>query len=109
MDSGCVTLGFAYGHRDNIRGILVNAQGQRYVNEDLYQSNHGGVALQRQNGQVYLIVDNEIYGDQGTPKTGEQVGGIYTLAAVEETPEALEAELGMPPRSLSHTIEIYNE
>jgi succinate dehydrogenase/fumarate reductase flavoprotein subunit len=109
MDSGCVTLGFAYGHRDNIRGILVNAQGQRYVNEDLYQSNHGGVALQRQDGQIYLIVDNEIYGDQGTPRTGDQVGGIYTLAAVEETPEALEAALGMPPRSLSHTLAVYNE
>jgi succinate dehydrogenase/fumarate reductase flavoprotein subunit len=109
MDSGCVTLGFAYGHRDNLRGILVNAQGQRYVNEDLYQSNHGGVALQRQDGQIYLIVDDQIYQGQGAPKPGDHVGGVYTLAAVAETPEELEAELGMPPRSLSHTIAVYNE
>jgi succinate dehydrogenase/fumarate reductase flavoprotein subunit len=109
MEAGCVTLDFAYSNRDNLRGILVNSQGQRYVNEDLYQSTHGAIALLEQQGQVYLIVDHEIYTTPGS-KEGE---GLATwdveIAAVAETPEELEAELGMPPRSLSHTLEVYNE
>ena len=109
MDSGCLTLGFAYGHRDNIRGVMVNAQGQRYINEDVYQTVHGEVAYLRQNGEVYLIVDDKIFGNQVKPDPGDIVAGSFALAAVAETPEELEAELGMPPRSLSHTIATYNE
>lgn len=111
MEAGCVTLGFAYGHRDNLKGILVNAQGARYVNEDLYQSSHGGIALYEQQGQVYLIVDNEIYTPPGSgSKEGEDLATRdVEIAAVAETAEELEAELGMPPRSLSHTLAVYNE
>jgi len=108
MDAGCITLGFAYGHRDNIRGILVNAQGQRYVNEDVYQTNHGQIALMQQKGQVYLIVDDEIF-KPPQDQNGELVPQEFEIAAVAETPEALEAELGMPPRSLTHTLATYNE
>ena len=109
MDAGCVTLGFAYGHRDNLRGILVNAQGQRYINEDVYQTNHGHIALHEQKGQVYLIVDDSIYSPPGASDGEEIVSWDVEVAAVAETPEALEAELGMPPRSLSHTLSVYNE
>ena len=38
-----------------------NGQGQRYTNEDVYQSNHGEIALKRHDGEVYLIVDDSIY------------------------------------------------
>lgn len=109
MEAGCVTLGFAYGHRDNLRGILVNAQGQRYINEDIYQSNHGGIALLEQKGQVYLIVDNEIYSPPASKEGEDLVTWDVEIAAVAETPEELETELGMPPRSLSHTLAVYNE
>jgi len=109
MDAGCVTLGFAYGHRDNLRGILVNAQGQRYVNEDVYQTNHGQIALLEQKGQVYLIVDDSIYSPPAAGEDDELVSWDVEVAAVAETPEELEAELGMPPRSLSHTLAVYNE
>ena len=109
MDSGCVTLGFAYGHRDNLRGIMVNAQGQRYINEDVYQTNHGEAALYQQAGEVYLIVDDAIYARPDREAEESSVAWEVNIAAVAQTPEELEAELGMPPRSLSHTIRTYNE
>jgi succinate dehydrogenase/fumarate reductase flavoprotein subunit len=107
MNSACIVLGFAYGNRANIRGILVNGKGQRYINEDVYQSLHGEIALLRQDGEVYLIVDDSIY--VPNPTEPEYDGTTYPLLAVGETPEELEAELGMPARSLSQTLEVYNE
>ena len=91
MGSACIVLGFAYGNRKNIRGILVNGQGHRYTNEDVYQSNHGELALLRQNGEVYLIVDDSIY--LPNPPNPELERAGYPLAAVVDTIEALEAEI----------------
>ena len=107
MDAVCVVLGFAYGNRNHIRGILVNAQGQRYINEDVYQSSHGEIALKRQSGNVYLVIDDSIY----APPTHEVdlEGVTYPVAAVGETHAELESELGMPEGSLSHTLAVYNE
>jgi len=83
------------------------------VNEDLYQSSHGGIALHEQQGQVYLIVDNEIYAPPGSGSSSEEGEDLATwdveIAAVADTPKELEAELGMPPQSLSHTLAVYNE
>jgi succinate dehydrogenase/fumarate reductase flavoprotein subunit len=111
MGSACIVLGYAYGNRDNIRGILVNGQGQRYVNEDVYQSLHGEIALLRQNGEVYLIVDDSIYAP--TPPASqsevELEGTSYPLLAVSETIEGLEGEIGLPRGSLVHTVAVYNE
>ncbi|MCH2173722.1 FAD-dependent oxidoreductase [Myxococcota bacterium] len=107
MGSACIVLGFAYGNRKNIRGILVNGRGQRYVNEDVYQSLHGEIALLRQDGDVYLIVDDTIY--EPNPEDPELGGTTYPLLAVAETVEELEQELGMPDRSLTHTVNVYNE
>ena len=107
MDAACTVLGFVYGNRDNIRGILVNKNGQRYINEDVYQSNHGEIALKRQDGQVYLIIDDSIY---KPPPTGDEMGGVmYQLAATAQTFEELERELGMPRDTLTHTVAQYNQ
>lgn len=107
MDAACVVLGFAYGNRDNIRGVLVNGKGQRYVNEDVYQSNHGEIALKRQDGEVYLIVDDSIYREP--PSEAAMAGAVYPLLAVADRFEDLERELGMPGGSLTHTLAVYNE
>ena len=56
MGSACIVLGFAYGNRKNIRGILVNGRGQRYVNEDVYQSLHGEIALRRADIHKALVI-----------------------------------------------------
>ena len=100
MGAGQVDLPFS-PPRQLIKGILVNAQGQRFINEDVYQSVAGETALYRQNGEVYLIVDDEVYlPEQKAPAT---------VLAVGNTAEELEREAGFPTGSLSHTLAVYNE
>ncbi len=106
MDAACIVLGYAYANRDNIRGILVNQKGQRYVNEDQYQSNHGEIALRQQQGEVYLLVDDAIY--QPAPDDPALAGVVYPLLAVGETVAEVEAELGMPEGELVRTVAQYN-
>lgn len=81
------------------RGILVNEQGQRFINEDAYYGQLGEAALFHQNGRAWLIVDDEIF---EKPEYGSQ------LAAVGETPAELEAELSLPAGCLEGTIALYN-
>jgi len=80
-------------------GILVNAHGQRFINEDAYYGRLGDSALLRHDGRCWLIVDDEIYVKPELP---------FDLAAVGETPAELEQELGLPEGSLVSAVELYN-
>jgi 3-oxo-5alpha-steroid 4-dehydrogenase len=99
MESGLVVLPFVspVGLR---RGVLVNRQGLRFVNEDVYQARAGEVALYGQGGEVFLIVDDAIFERTDMPSV---------VAAVGENMAELEAELGIPGGSLQATIERYNQ
>ena len=77
----------------------MNAQGQRFINEDTYYGRLGEHALLHQNGRVWMIVDDEIY-------TKPEYG--FELCAVGETPEELARELGLPEGALESTIEVFN-
>jgi 3-oxo-5alpha-steroid 4-dehydrogenase len=83
-----------------VHGILVNAYGQRFVNEDTYQGRVGQQALIHQQGQAYLIVDEEHYSPNwlNIPATW-----------VCETAAELESEIGLPVGSLTTTLDYYNE
>jgi 3-oxo-5alpha-steroid 4-dehydrogenase len=81
------------------RGVLVNGQGQRFVNEDAYYGRLGEAALFHQNGRAFLIVDDEVY---------EKPEYLRGASAVGETPEELERELGLPAGSLAATLALYN-
>ena len=84
-----------------VKGIFVNEQGQRFINEDAY---HGRVAQYclRQSGQrAWLLLDNATF---GRPSSYPQV----EVAAVGETWAEVEAELGLPQGELVHTVEAYN-
>jgi succinate dehydrogenase/fumarate reductase flavoprotein subunit len=80
-------------------GLLVNAQGQRFINEDAYYGRIGDYALLRQEGRCWLIVDDGFY-------TPSEYG--FELVAVGETVAELEGELGMPEGALQSTIEVFN-
>jgi 3-oxo-5alpha-steroid 4-dehydrogenase len=85
--------------RTLIHGILVNGQGQRFINEDTYMGRVGQSALYQQDGAVYLIVDEASY----------EVNWMGLAASwVCETPGQLEAEIGLPPGSLEATVDLYN-
>jgi len=81
------------------RGVLVNAQGQRFINEDTYYGRLGERALFHHGGRAWLVVDDEIF---------EKPEYDFALAAVGETPEELEREMGLPPGSLEATLALYN-
>ncbi len=98
MDAGDVSLPY-YPPHQLMQGVLVNRYGQRFINEDAYYGRVGEFALFRQDGQVYLIVDDEIF---ARPK------GEMELAAVGETPAELEVGLGLPTGALESTLAFYN-
>jgi 3-oxo-5alpha-steroid 4-dehydrogenase len=85
--------------RGLINGILVNGQGQRFINEDTYMGRVGQSGLYEQDGEVYLIVDEAAY----------EVNWMGLAASwVCETPAQLEAEMGLPGGSLETTVDLYN-
>jgi succinate dehydrogenase/fumarate reductase flavoprotein subunit len=81
------------------RGILVNAQGQRFINEDAYYGRLGEWALFRHDGRAWLVVDDDVFEQPDYPRE---------ISAVGETPAELERELGLPGGSLESTLELYN-
>ena len=81
------------------RGVLVNAQGQRFINEDTYYGRLGERALFHHGGRAWLVVDDEIF---------EKPDYDFALTAVGETPGELEREMGLPPGSLEATLALYN-
>jgi 3-oxo-5alpha-steroid 4-dehydrogenase len=82
-----------------INGILVNGQGQRFINEDTYMGRVGQSALYEQDGQVFLVVDEASY-----EPNWMGLAASWVCASAAE----LEAEMGLPSGSLESTVELYN-
>ena len=80
-------------------GILVNGLGRRFINEDTYMGRIGQRALLHEAGQVYLIVDEAHYAPNWLGATAKWVC---------ETVAELEAEIGLPPGSLTGTVDYFN-
>lgn len=80
-------------------GVLVNAQGQRFINEDAYVGRTTDAMLRRADGRCWLILDDEIHGP---------TQAFHKVAAVEATIADLEAALEIPEGQLVHTVETYN-
>jgi 3-oxo-5alpha-steroid 4-dehydrogenase len=99
MGEGFVSVPF-YPPSKLVHGVLVNAQGQRFINEDAYHGRTGDFILRQTGGTAYLIVDE--------PHFARPIAGMQ-LKAAGETIEVLEAELRLPPGSLVHTMRFYNE
>jgi 3-oxo-5alpha-steroid 4-dehydrogenase len=81
------------------RGILVDASGQRFVNEDAYYGRLGELALFQRGGRAWLIVDDAVFEQPEYPRR---------VAAAAETPLELAQELCLPPGSLEATLALYN-
>jgi 3-oxo-5alpha-steroid 4-dehydrogenase len=89
-----------------VRGILVNARGQRYVPEDTYPGRIGQLTLYNQDNTAYLIID----GDAQEEATAAPSPHLMMRPAtwVCETVADLEAEIGLPAGCLQATVEYYN-
>lgn len=87
-----------------VKGIFVNARGQRFINEDCYHGRVSQHILQQMGDRIFLLQDNETYA------RGEMADlSRIDIGAVGETWEEVEAELGLPHNSLVSTVNTYNE
>jgi 3-oxo-5alpha-steroid 4-dehydrogenase len=100
MNQCFVTLPF-YPPDSHTRGILVNAQGQRFINEDCYHSRIADRARQQLGEGIFLIIGEENFVQPN------MLGGEIVAAA--ETIEELAEDAGLPIGNLSHTVNAYNE
>ncbi len=100
METGDVSLA-VFPPNDLRFGICLTAQGQRFLNEDVYFGRLGEYALLHQSGRVYLLVDDEHF---ARPENFP-----VEVAAAGETIEEVEAELGLPSGALVQTVAYYNE
>ena len=82
-------------------GMLVNRQGQRFLNEDAYMGRWGEFSLLHQDGRVWLVVDEPSFGQPKNIPEMEVVAG--------DSIEELEREMGLPTGSLQQTASFYNE
>lgn len=86
--------------RTMVRGVLVNAAGQRFINEDTYFGHVGQAALMEQGGEVYLLFDEPRYEVNRVGMRAEWVCADW---------DELTRELGLPEGSLGATMSAYND
>ncbi len=82
------------------RGILVDREGKRFINEDTYTGRIGLHALRDHDGFIYMITDDVIH--------EQNLLGLRVSAAAA-TPEELAADIGVSPEGLARTVREYNE
>lgn len=97
---GLVATASIYPPEDLIKGIVVNADGRRFVAEDVYHGRMANRIAEQPDAKAFLILDEEIF---GYPKHGS-----HTFLDAYETVEEMEAALGVPAGSLATTLERYN-
>ena len=82
-------------------GILVNAQGQRFINEDVYHARIAAHILRQVGQGAYLIIGEKHW------KEPNMLGG--KIVGTGESIEEVAKEIGLPVENLSHTVSFYNE
>ena len=102
MHEGFVSLPY-YPPATLTYGILVNAQGQRFINEDAYHGRVGAAVLKQSGGPVYLVMRVEDYDGYETQSYLDA-----PIAGTGETLEELAAELDLPEGQLERCLETYN-
>lgn len=84
-----------------VHGIFVNERGQRFINEDCYHGRVSRTIVDQPGEKVYLLADNACY------ERPIDLARIE-IAAVGESWEEVEAELGMPEGTLAATVHTFN-
>jgi 3-oxo-5alpha-steroid 4-dehydrogenase len=86
-----------------VRSIVVNGHGMRFINEDQYFGRVGEAAFFGQEGQAFVVYDQE--GFDSIPEE-ERMGMVATHVC--ETVDELESELGIAKGALECTLELFN-
>ncbi|CAM5280961.1 FAD-binding protein [Mycolicibacterium aubagnense] len=90
----------AYPPEILLTGVIVNQNGQRFVNEDSYHSRTSAFVLEQPDQVAYLIVD-EAHTEMPAMPLIRFIDGWETVAEMEEA-------LGIPAGNLAATLERYN-
>lgn len=101
MHEGFVSLPF-YPPAKLTEAILINSQGQRFINEDCYHGRVGYYLHQQLGDRIYMIVSAN---DDFEPP----MFLCADICATGETIEELAAELELDSDQLAHTIDFYNK
>lgn len=101
MSEGFISMPF-YPPADITKGIIINQQAQRFINEDCYHSRVGATALQQIGNRIYFILHAS---DDFKPPMF--LGAPF--AGTGETIEELAEEINLDADMLRHTIEFYNQ
>lgn len=83
-------------------GVFVNAQGQRFINEDCYHGRVSRCAVDQPGGKVYLLLDNAHFVQ---PMDFARISIVGTGDSWDE----VEGEIGLPAGTLSATMAVYNQ
>lgn len=97
---GLVATASIYPPEDLIKGIVINAEGHRFVAEDVYHGRMANRIAEQPDAKAFLILDEEIF---GYPKHGS-----HTFIDAFETTDELESALGLPAGSAAATLTRYN-
>lgn len=103
MHEGFISIPY-YPPASMTHGIVINDQGQRFINEDVYHGRLGAFALRQQSERIYFILTVDQYGDY---ERASYMGAA--VAGTGETVAELEEELGLRTGTLQQTIKLYNE
>lgn len=99
------------------QGMLVNARGQRYVNETWYGARIGDEMIERNDGRGMIILDAKLFRQSLRDAFGKDVLGfqrditiVNALFAAVKAPtiEGLAKKLGCDPATLAATLAQYN-
>jgi 3-oxo-5alpha-steroid 4-dehydrogenase len=86
--------------RSVVRGVIVNGQGERFINEDTYFGHVGQAILADQDGVAWLLTDEPRYVVNRMGMRAEHVCATW---------EELAEEIGVPPDRLAATMAAYDE
>ena len=87
-----------------VRGMLVDGDGQRFINEEVYPGLYCHAAVHHRPAPVWVIVDEQ--GIEDVPES--ESWGMRPMHAAE-TIEELAADCGLPADALADTLRRYNE
>jgi 3-oxo-5alpha-steroid 4-dehydrogenase len=98
MGEGLV-LNAYYPPSSHLKGVFVDGNGRRFINEDAYLGRTGDAIMARADGRAFLILDDEIHG---------VTQSFHKVAAVGNSFAELGHELGLPAGALEQTMADYN-
>ena len=90
-----------YPPGEALKGIIVNREGHRFVNEDVYHARSAAALFEQPGAEGYLVLDSATM--------VEPSYGFQPLVDGWESVEEMEQALGMPEGTLVETLRAYNE